>query len=491
MISEDAFDCPDQLVNDLLIALRQIPQLLRYLTHREVEEPMKQVLKLAFSEGPAGIQEVLRTNKIDSELEAKICLGIGDRLPDELRANLNYSMNVVFEVGEYVIADIDGAFVVGRVAKWSANDGAPGLAVNDLMRRYRVHVSKGDARILRHSDLYKPRSSSVDQGHSLQFPAGDPPSEDTQVTQDQQVQLEVVKRQLRQMAQMEEAAYKKALRRLFLIWHPDKLKQHEDWYRSGGGDDTWLDDFGVERRPGLKSSKRKGGNAKVWLRQAEHDLKTTLLLKDAEQDSTGSDFSSDAVFHASQTIEKALKSSMLRTCGLAQQEFTGAEAHDLVALHKKLKEAYPETDPQRQGQAKLPGTASDMGWLKHAYLASRYPNANRGEIPALAYSRDDAQRASQLAQQVVQWAKHVEDLPEPRNRPGSVSAAVLEEAEPVTAPAPPRGPVIEELGDAVPAQLESAQTPPRPLEPSIPSAPPLTAGQRQLGHQSQRMLGEG
>lgn len=106
MISKDAFHCPDQLVSDLLIAFRQIPPLLRYLKPREVEVPLKQVLKLAFSEGPAGIPEVLRTNKIESELEKRICLGIGDRLPDELRANLNYSMNVVFEAGPLAVVGI-------------------------------------------------------------------------------------------------------------------------------------------------------------------------------------------------------------------------------------------------------------------------------------------------------------------------------------------------------------------------------------------------
>lgn len=135
-------------------------------------------------------------------------------------------VGLALQVDEYVIAYVDGAFVVGRVTKWGANDLAPGLAVSDLMRRYRVQVSKADTQILRHSDLYKIRSSSVDQGHSLQHPAGDPPGEDTQVTQDQQARLDVVKGQLRQMAQMDMAEYKRALHRLFLTWHPDK-NQHD------------------------------------------------------------------------------------------------------------------------------------------------------------------------------------------------------------------------------------------------------------------------
>lgn len=134
-------------------------------------------------------------------------------------------MGLALQVDEYVIADVDGAFVVGRVTKWGRNDLTPGLVVNELMRRYRVQVSKGNARILRHTDLYKLRSSSVDQGHSLQRP-GDPPGEDTQVTQDQQVKLNLIKGQLRQMAQMEIAEYKRALHRLFLRWHPDK-NQHD------------------------------------------------------------------------------------------------------------------------------------------------------------------------------------------------------------------------------------------------------------------------
>ena len=159
--------------------------------------------------------------------------------------------------------------------------------------------------------------------------------------------------------------------------------------------------------------------ASIWLSQAEYDLQTALHLKEAS-DSAGRPFSSPAVFHASQAVEKALKSAMLRTCGLTTEEFTGQEGHDLEALHLRLKGADPETEPQKLAQDQLPGTTPDMAWLKKAYLATRYPNVlGAGQIPALAYCPSDAERACHLAQQVVPWAKTLKICRLAANRGGN------------------------------------------------------------------------
>ena len=190
---------------------------------------------------------------------------------------------------------------------------------------------------------------------------------------------------------------------------------------------------------------------------------------------------------------------MLRTCGLAAEEFTGKEAHDLVALHSRLKGAHPETDPQQLAQDQLPGTAADMAWLKRSYLATRYPNACAGQIPALAYGQSDAERASQLAEEVVCWAKILEDLPEV-DGPRKKRARPTDWTDPPVAPAPPAGPVVQEPGSTnqvlqpapinAPRPPKSAESPVKPL--SSPRRPPplsparsvrrkLNGGQKSLG----------
>ena len=53
------------------------------------------------------------------------------------------------------------------------------------------------------------------------------------------------------------------------------------------------------------------------------------------------------VFHAQQVVELALKSAMLRTCGLVTEEFTGSTSHDLVGFYVRLVSATPATDAQK------------------------------------------------------------------------------------------------------------------------------------------------
>ena len=95
LISDDAFNFPEQAVSDLFAAFCQMPGFVCCL--KPVEGPFKEVLKLAFNKGPTGIADVLRRFHIENELDTDMCLGLGDRLPEELHENLNYAMNVAFE----------------------------------------------------------------------------------------------------------------------------------------------------------------------------------------------------------------------------------------------------------------------------------------------------------------------------------------------------------------------------------------------------------
>ncbi|CAE7865286.1 Sacs, partial [Symbiodinium necroappetens] len=126
------------------------------------------------------------------------------------------------------------------------------------------------------------------------------------------------------------------------------------------------------------------------------------------------------VFHAQQVVELALKSAMLRTCGLVTEEFTGSTSHDLVGFYVRLVSATPTTDAQKDAMEAIPGSQEEVAWLKRAYLAARYPNAcSAGNLPAHEYSQDDATHARQLAQSFFEWSKHLSDLPTPEHVPAT------------------------------------------------------------------------
>ncbi|CAE7906641.1 SACS [Symbiodinium microadriaticum] len=225
--------------------------------------------------------------------------------------------------------------------------------------------------------------------------------------------------------------------------------------------------------------------ALTWLRQAEYDFKALEeLLWSTER------VHAHVVWHAHQVVEKALKSAMLRTCGLAEEEFTGHGCHDLAMLYGRLAKASPESTAQRRAQEDLPSDREDMRWLTEAYLSTRYPNMHKaGQVPALAYDKHDATRAARTAEQFIEWAQLLEDLPIPgsgqgmRKRPSSVTEL---SAEP--APAPPRGPRAQASKPEhetrsparLPAQRQKASKPlpdsaPVPLPPE--SLPPLATTQ--------------
>lgn len=371
--------------------------------------------------------------------------------------------------------------------------------------------------------------------------------------------LEEIKAQLKSISKMEERDCKKALRRLCLTWHPDQagemdlanqifrlLREFEDWYRNGGADCSWLDDWGRPEGTSPRTSKKrykKGREnrrkpqadppsrpksaqaswfnevetererreetrresqkrphvahravfvhlhttqkwteprivdeeeAMRWIRQVESNLK--VMLKVASP-SEGGPFFADSVWYANQVVEKALKSAMLRTCGLTRSEYTGEDCHDIVAFHERLKKANAATAPQRRAQNDLPGSESVMQWLKDAYLAARYPNATPGQIPADAYTKNDAQMAMELAHQVFRWAKSLEDLPEPKVEEKRTKDVFMRQGVPAPAASPAQSPKVSRVHETVEMQKKGVPQPPpaNPLKPTVAPPPPATA----------------
>ena len=219
---------------------------------------------------------------------------------------------------------------------------------------------------------------------------------------------------------------------------------------------------------------------KAWIHQAEHDSKVMeKLFSDG--------FYSDAVWYASQIVEKGLKAAMFRTCGLTNEELFGQLSHDLPSFYSRLKGADAETAPQIRAQCDLPGNPQDMAWLKTAYIAARYPNAHvrHGKGPSEMYESSDADRAMTLATEVIQWAKAAEDLPFPTP---DLSVLVERGIEAAPIAAEFHAPPPESRTPTTPQLMEGPASQPLPE----PKAPPLSLRKcKQIQELEQKQIPQG
>ena len=95
LISDSAFDFPEQAAAELFAAFHRLPG---SKALQEVESAMKALLKLAFGpEGPEGIPALLQKLKIKTRLEIRDSLHPGDTFPEEMLHKLVDSVNMVFE----------------------------------------------------------------------------------------------------------------------------------------------------------------------------------------------------------------------------------------------------------------------------------------------------------------------------------------------------------------------------------------------------------
>jgi hypothetical protein len=149
------------------------------------------------------------------------------------------------EAGEYVVAELDGSYVLGQVLRWDPKEESVGL-----MRQYRVQLSQREPQTISQTDLYKISGNTAcpiggDASQLIRIDLPDEMEAAEKEVNDKEV-LEEIKAQLKSISKMEERDCKKALRRLYLTWHPDQagemdlanqifrlLREFEDWYRNG------------------------------------------------------------------------------------------------------------------------------------------------------------------------------------------------------------------------------------------------------------------
>lgn len=124
--------------------------------------------------------------------------------------------------------------------------------------------------------------------------------------------------------------------------------------------------------------------ARVWLRQAAHDL-------DFAQYALDSQFYSHACFFSQQVAEKTL------TCLAYFRGDRHVTGHSLINLARALENSYPEiTDYMRA-----------LRRLNLYYIATRYPDALAGSIPCDYSDRDHADEVLMFAESIVSFARLV------------------------------------------------------------------------------------
>jgi len=118
--------------------------------------------------------------------------------------------------------------------------------------------------------------------------------------------------------------------------------------------------------------------ARLWLEQAQDDLRAARVLQAAGQ-------AAQACFQAQQVGEKAVKA-------LLAADDRDLRSHSLIAL---LRELGAEPAERWQRQARL---------LDKLYAPTRYPDALGDELPAAVFGPEDAAAALEAAQALLSWA---------------------------------------------------------------------------------------
>lgn len=118
--------------------------------------------------------------------------------------------------------------------------------------------------------------------------------------------------------------------------------------------------------------------ARLWLRQAEDDLRAARLLQEGGQ-------AAQACFLAQQVGEKALKA-------LLAADDRDLRTHSLTALLRELDDDHAQ---RWQRQARL---------LDKLYAPTRYPDALGDDLPADVFGPEDGAAALQAADQLLAWA---------------------------------------------------------------------------------------
>jgi HEPN domain-containing protein len=229
-------------------------------------------------------------------------------------------------------------------------------------------------------------------------------------------------------------------------------------YEAGTDEHTWFDEFRKEeareqnavheaqsRSAAVPCAPNIGGSsfnsterrtlklkeADLCWRQSAHALNTaTVLLK--------ANIFADSVWHSQQAVEFAIKSLMMRTCGITAMEQKGPKSHDLMVLLGRL---------VKDGE-EWPVCRNKLRSMSDAYLHARYTYGET--LPADKYKQCDAEESVEVVHKLMCWVSGCDALsvpPHEKEMHITVEKAeddsVLFEPAALPPPPPPLPPAIE------------------------------------------------
>ena len=454
----------DVMTQELIITLKNVCCTLpgSVFSHKTLQEALRMLLE---AERLQDMHTVFQQHKIKSHGTdlgvPELSPVVGREIPPELHYILDQDILNIFHSQELVGYELnEGHIIIAEVIHIVLPDDFDPLesSLDPIQMKYMIQISESDegGRTVSSLDIYKilnilehdPSMESSEDRRLVPHEGGNA-SSPFQSARDAKRNLCQV---LKQIWKLSEPERKKAIRRLYLKWHPDKnpdnlqlaeevfkflLKQlerleqgldpeeeeEEDtsttfspspyWSSYYHGWDSTAGAHGRHRRRHREyyrngSQYSSGGScgynyerpqgdpdrARQWVKQAEIDSEALeALLRSAHANPR---LASHVCFMAHEVAEKALKGGMYATCGLGANSLT---KHDISPL------AYALQGERMQIAAELPSFTIP---LKPHYLNTRFPNRySPPTVPSDRYSLSDAQEAQMNAMNILRIVKQI------------------------------------------------------------------------------------
>ena len=403
--------------------------------------------------------EFLAENTSDGSLATFVRPRLGRDLPEHLLCCLEYDINHIFRGQEWVGYEISEDHFVFAIVLYHIND--DGKEEANIRRRYLIQVSdeEEDYKEVSALDLYKIIESSTDPddapidssgGDLVPYDARSAPVTMNQA-KDSQTLLQLKRNiceELEVVWKLSESDRRKAIKRLYFKYHPDKAPLSEkdmyegafkfltkqidrlenglglenpgatsdsapdtqpskwqSYYRSWTSTSRWArarsgsGGIGGEARNGTYFANFQPtpnqNEAKRWLCQAEAEYCTVNILRERLHNETR--IACSICFMAHQVVEKALKAAMYKLLGLDPQYLKN---HSLKCHAKAIHSTV--LYQQYTVDVDISRLHSIASLMERHYLSSRYPNMySLPDSPVHRYSQDEAEEAAEAAIEVL------------------------------------------------------------------------------------------
>ena len=434
-----------------LKSIKEPKAALHYLLRADSSDEIRSTLR------EIGVKEDVSTGVSDDTMEdfdPRLNPELGSRLPDSWHHRLLQDYNNIFRPGEWVGYEVEEDCIVFASIGYKIDNG-------EDFAQYFIYLEEGEleGRVVNILDIYKIHRSAVqNQGRVntqelIVYEGGrEEPCEETREEPTSSSLTDIKKEiceELKRVWKLSEDMKKKAIRRMYLKWHPDKnmdnpalaeeafkfLKQQierleqgkpmsdpeeqeeestsqnftsqfwEFFYRRW--DNTARNHYHYQKREQRWDYDRRShfefnfnatspdvGKAKIWIRQAECDYKALSIL----MEQCCSEVCANICFLAHEVVEKSLKAGMLAIWGLRAKDFTNHKKMKDFALN--LEEKFPGMELQSHVLA-LP--------TEVFYYKTRWPNKYdpHDTVPADHFDEHKAIEAMSHAHAVLDMIKPI------------------------------------------------------------------------------------